>query len=160
MDWKTLYLTANGRLGQRDFWIAWAIVFAASLVASVIPLIGPLVALALVVPNVCITSKRLHDFGRTGWLAAVPYAAGAVVGAVGAVTGGAAMMAGGLGGRGLGAAAMMGSMGLMAFLGLAVFVIAVGFLLWVGLTRGDAQPNAYGPQPAPVFGAGTTATPV
>ena len=160
MDWKALYLTANGRLGQRDFWIAWLILFVATLVASMIPLLGQLIALALIFPNVCITSKRLHDFGRSGWLAAIPYVAGAVVGVVGMVTGGAAMMAGGLGGRGAGAVAAMGGMGIMMLLAMLMFVVALGFLLWVGLSRGDSQTNAYGPPPSPVFGAGTTPTPV
>ena len=158
MDWKALYLTAEGRLGQRDFWIAWLILFVAGVVSRLIPLLGVVIALALIYPYVCITAKRLHDFGRSGWLAAAPLVAGLALGIVAMLLGGAAMMAG-IFGRGAAGLAMMGGMGLMVMLWSVAGLAGIVFLLWVGLTRGDGQPNAYGPPPAPVFGAGTTPTP-
>jgi uncharacterized membrane protein YhaH (DUF805 family) len=159
MDWKGLFLTSSGRLGQRDFWLAWLMLFAANLVCRIVPFLGGLVALALVFPNVCVTSKRLHDFGRSGWLILIPFAAGLVAAVLGALTRGATMLAG-LAGHAVGSLAMVGGMGLMALLGLALLVVALGFLLWVGLSRGDPEPNAYGPPPPPAFGRGATPTAV
>src|SRR5438270_11369721 len=100
MDWKGLFLTSHGRLGQRDFWIAWLILFVASLVLSMVPLLGQLAVLALIYPTVCITAKRLHDFGKSGWLAAVPYAIAAVGMLIGGLMGGMTMMLGGMAGHG------------------------------------------------------------
>ncbi len=159
MDWKALYLSAEGRLGQRDIWIAWLILFVAGVVAHLIPLLGGLVGLALIYPYVSITAKRLHDFGRSGWLAAAPLVAALALAIVAMLVGGAAMLAR-IFGRGAAGLAMMGGMGLIFMLWAVVGLAGVAFLLWVGLTRGDAEPNAYGPPPAPVFGSSVTPTPV
>lgn len=156
MDWKTIYLTSNGRMGQRDFWIAWAILFVAALVASMVPVIGHLITLVLIYPFVCIAAKRLHDFGRSGWLAAVPYVVAFAAAVVGGVMGGMAMMLGALGGRGAAGAAAVGGFGLMVLLMSLAALAGLAFLLWVGLTRGDPQPNAYGPPPEPLFGGAPT----
>lgn len=152
MDWKSLFLTSTGRLGQKDFWIAFLILFVAGFVGGMIPILNLIIGLALIFPGVCIMAKRLHDFGKTGWLAAVPYGIGAVAMVVGIVVGGMAMMMGGLGGDGAAAAAAMGGMGLMSMVMFLAVVANLAFLLWIGLSKGDPQPNAYGPPPASVFG--------
>ncbi len=151
MDWKNLFLTADGRIGKKDFWIAWLILFAAGFVAGLIPVIGGFIGLALIYPNVCIFSKRLHDFDKTGWLAALPYVVSIVCVVLIFVTGGGAMltaaMAGNQGSDAAAAAAAMGGVG-MAMLWVAVmFLFGIGFLLWVGLTNGTPGPNKYGPPP-------------
>lgn len=152
MDWKALFLTSNGRLGQKDFWIAFLILFVVAFVGGMIPLLNLLIGLALIFPGVCILAKRLHDFGKTGWLAAAPYAVSVAAMLLAAVMGGMAMMAGGLGGDGAAAMAAAGGMGMMALVMFVAFAANLGFLLWVGLSRGDPQPNAYGPPPATLFG--------
>ena len=152
MDWKALFLTSSGRLGQKDFWIAFLILVVANIVAGLIPLLGQLVALALIFPMVCITAKRLHDFGKSGWLAAVPYVIGAVILVVGGVLGGMGLMLGGLFGDGAGAAAALGGLGVIALMSFLAFAASLAFLLWVGLSRSDPEPNAYGPPPAAMFG--------
>src|SRR5690242_19896978 len=78
MDWKTLYFDANGRIGQRDFWLGYLILIGVSVIVGFIPVIGQIAQLVLTWAGVCLMSKRLHDFGKTGWLAAVPYAIGIV----------------------------------------------------------------------------------
>ena len=159
MDWKALFLTSNGRLGQKDFWIAFLILFAVAFVGGMIPLLNVVISLALIFPGVCIMAKRLHAFGKTGWLAAAPYGVALAAMVVGGVMGGMAMMAGGLAGEGAGAMAVAGGMGMMAIVMLLAAAANLAFLLWVGLSRGDAGENAYGPPPAPMFG-GASPTPV
>jgi uncharacterized membrane protein YhaH (DUF805 family) len=124
-----------------------------------IPLLGQLVILALIYPTVCVTAKRLHDFGRSGWLAAVPYVIAAAAMLIGAVTGGMTMMLGGLAGHGVAAAAAVGGMGIMAGVMGLTLLAELAFLLWVGLSKGDPQPNAYG-APAPSVFGGAAPTPV
>ena len=158
MDWKTLFLSANGRIGRQSFWIGVAILFVAGLLLNFIPIIGQLAALALTYCWVCVYSKRLHDFGKTGWLAAVPFALMIVfmilgmmsmggMAAVGAFSGSEKAMAG----------AAMGGMGVMAMLGMLFALLSLAFLLWVGLTPGDPGSNTYGEPPAPTPLAGPRA---
>ena len=144
MDWKTLFLTANGRIGQKDFWIGWVILFAAGFILGMIPFLGMIIGIALIYPNVCVFSKRLHDFGKSGWLAAVPYAIACVGLILMMVVGGAGMMA---------------SLGGAMLILLLMFVAGVAFLLWVGLTKGDPGENQYGPPPRSLIGDDAT-TPV
>jgi len=161
MDWKTLFLTADGRIGQKDFWIGFLILFVAGLVLGMIPLLGMIIGLALIYPNVCLYSKRLHDAGRSGWLAAVPYAIGCVgfllmmmmggMGAMGAMMGG--------GNDAMASAGMMAGLGAMGLIGLLMFAALIGFLLWVGLAKGDPGDNRYGPPPRSLISS-TTPTPV
>ena len=159
MNWQNLFLSANGRIGQKDFWIGFLILFVAGIVLGMIPLLGMIIGLALIYPNVCVFSKRLHDFGKTGWLAAVPYAMFAVIMVVAMIAGGAAMF-GAASGSAAGAGGAMAAMGTMGILFLLGFVAYVGFVLWVGLTKGDPGTNQYGAPAASGFDSNTTATPV
>ena len=159
MNWQSLFLSANGRIGQKDFWIAWLILFVAGIVLGMIPFLGFIISLALIYPNVCIFSKRLHDFGKTGWLAAVPYGILLVAGVIAGVTGGAAMF-GAMSGNAAGASAAMAGLGMSMLVFVLAGLACIGFLLWVGLTKGDPAPNQYGaPQPS-MFGGATTPTTV
>lgn len=145
-DWRTLFLQANGRIGQKDYWIGVAILFAAGLVLGWIPLIGTLISLASVYFGVCVSSKRLHDMGKSGWLAAIPYGVTAL-----ALVLSAATVIGGIASAGYGNdfGAMAGMGGAMGVWGLAVLV-NLGFLIWLGVTAGQAGDNAYGPPPQPL----------
>ena len=145
MDWQKLFLSAQGRIGQKDFWIGFAILFVANLVLGMIPILGMLISLALIYPNVCVYAKRLHDFGKTGWLILAPIGITFLLGIIAGVVGGGAMMAAASsGGDSAGMAAMFGSMGIFL---LIIFIVNIAFLLWVGLTKGDPATNQYGPPP-------------
>lgn len=158
MDWKTLFLTADGRIGKRDFWIGFAILFVANLVLGMIPVLGALISLALIYPMVCLYSKRLHDFGKTGWLTAIPFVVMALALVVGLITGGMAVIGMGAAGSDQAAAgAAMAGLGMFGGLMALAGLIALGFLLWVGLTNGDPSDNRYGPPPVSLTGG--TATP-
>lgn len=154
MDWKKLFLSADGRSAQTEFWIGFAILFVAGLILGMVPLIGQVITLLLIYPTVCVFSKRLHDFGKTGWLAALPYAAGVVFAIIAFMVGGAAMLTGLAGGGDEAAAAgALAGAGTIVLLALAMFVFYVGFVLWVGLSKGDPAPNKYGPPPSETVAA-------
>ena len=153
MDWKTLFLTPEGRIGRRDFWIGFVIILVASVVLGVIPVLGQLIGIALLWPQICIHAKRLHDMGKTAWLMVVPFAVSfiAVGGAV--IVGGAGVIsAGAMGDNPAAVGAALAGMGAaMGFLGIALLV-GLAFLLWVGLSRGEVGPNRFGPPPVSLTG--------
>ncbi|HEX2561087.1 DUF805 domain-containing protein, partial [Phenylobacterium sp.] len=156
---KTLFLTADGRIGKRDFWIGFAILFGIGFVAGMIPVLGQIISLVLIYPTVCVFSKRLHDFGKTGWLYLAPVGITVVLMIVMGVTGGMAFMGAGFAGNEAAAAgSAMAGMGLIFALALLGFAVWVGFLLWVGLTNGDQADNRYGPPPVSLTG-GTASPP-
>ena len=151
MNWKSLFLSADGRIGQKDFWIGYLILLVAGFVLGMIPVLGMLVGLALIYPSVCIFTKRLHDFGKTGWLQLAPIAIFVVLGVIAAVVGGGAAALTGAGDEGL--MAVMATMGLFL---LVMAAVALGFLLWVGLSKGDLATNQYGPPPVALTGTAAT----
>jgi uncharacterized membrane protein YhaH (DUF805 family) len=143
---STLLLSPNGRIGRRDFWIGFAFVMVGSLLAGALPVIGPILGLVLLWPQIVIHVKRLHDFGWSGWLLLLPFAV--------SVTCTVLMVMGG--GEALASATpnelvkLMGAPEMrkpMLYLEIA-FAVEVAFLGWVGFTKGDAEANKFGPAPA------------
>jgi uncharacterized membrane protein YhaH (DUF805 family) len=67
------YVVFSGRARRSEFW--WYALFAAIvyIVAAIIdaaigsPVVGYIVALALLLPSLAVTVRRLHDTGRSGW---------------------------------------------------------------------------------------------
>ncbi|HUV99163.1 MAG TPA: DUF805 domain-containing protein [Gallionella sp.] len=62
------YAEFNGRASRSEFW--WWILFIAliSFAAHLIgQTVGALAALATLLPNLAVTSRRLHDINRSGW---------------------------------------------------------------------------------------------
>lgn len=146
LDWKTLFLDANGRIGQKDYWIGILILFAAGLVLGWLPLVGTLISIATIYFGVCVSSKRLHDMGRSGWLAAIPYGVTALAVVLSAMTFVGGIMSSGYG-NDYGALAGMGAAA--SVWGLAI-LINLGFLIWLGITAGQPGDNVYGPPPRPL----------
>ena len=77
LDWVELFFSSAGRLARGPFLIAAAVLIAvASLYESLMGptlhwLTGCLVYPLLIFCAACILSKRLHDRGRSGWIAAI-----------------------------------------------------------------------------------------
>ena len=155
MDWKKLYLEANGRIGQKDFWIGWLILFVVGIVLGMVlagmPQISGIVGLLLIYPGVCLFSKRLHDFGKSGWLAAIPYGISGIVQVLGLLAAFGIATGMGSGNAAMTGGAMAGLAGLGLFF-LCAFIVLIAFLLWVGLSKGDPGENQYGPPPTPLIG--------
>ena len=62
------YANFNGRATRSEFWW-WALfVFLVSLVSGTIsPMLSSLLSLALFLPSIAVTARRLHDINRSGW---------------------------------------------------------------------------------------------
>lgn len=77
LDWMELFFSSAGRIARGPFLIAMAVLFVILAVYEAVTgptlrlLTGWLVYSALVFSAACVLSKRLHDRGRTGWLAAI-----------------------------------------------------------------------------------------
>ena len=146
-DWKHLFLSFEGRTRRSHFWIAWLVCLGLGVVCGWIPLLGLVLSIALIWPNVAITVKRLHDMGHTGWLAVIPYAVG-IVGTFVAIS-----MIGATAFMNMAAldnedpAAFLAVIGpAMAMFGV-MFLVGLGFLLWIGLTDSQPGDNRFGPNP-------------
>lgn len=108
----------RGRMGRTAYWIFIALIFAFSVLVSTVTDKG---ANGLVVALIIVLIPRLHDFGRTGWwVLAVMFGPLAVMLL--------AMLA-----LPIDTAALIG-----------VLAEVVG-LIWVGVIRGDAGDNRFGP---------------
>ena len=146
-DFKTALLSFEGRLRRSHFWIGFLILFGANVVLGWIPLIGLIVWLASIWGHVAISVKRLHDMGKTGWFAVVPYVATAIgfIMIIGAV--GTAIFTNPQAFENedpSAALAMFGSMmGGFAVMGL----VGIAFLLWIGITDSQRGDNRFGPNP-------------
>jgi len=156
MNWQALFLSANGRIGQKDFWIGFAILFVAGIVLNFIPVIGQIAGILLIYPWVCVYSKRLHDMGKTGWLAAVPFGVFFVAMVLAVIAGGAAMF-GAASGSAVGAGSAVAALGMIGLITMLAFLVWIAFTLWLGLSKGDPATNQYGPPPVSPTGS-TTAT--
>lgn len=155
MDWKTLFFSPEGRIGRSAFWIGWLVLVGANVVLGWIPLVGWALSLATIYCSVCVFSKRLHDMGRSGFLQVWPMVVCMVLvlGAAGMAAGPAIMAGISNADEAAVAAALMAGLGGMLLALLAVLVVSVGFLLWVGVSNGDPGENRYGPAPLPPVAA-------
>ncbi|WP_312065673.1 DUF805 domain-containing protein [Brevundimonas sp.] len=146
-DFASAMFSFNGRLRRQHFWISWLILLGVSIVTGWLPIIGGLIGLVLIWPNLAISVKRLHDMGKSGWFVVIPYVAMIIgfimiISAVGMAIftnpqafenedpAAALSMVG----------SMMGGFAVMGLVGLA-------FLLWIGITDSQRGDNKFGPNP-------------
>lgn len=68
---KTKYFCFEGRADRAEFWQYVLVNFIAGAVFGMIPKIGPILSavwtLALLLPSLGVTARRLHDTGKSGW---------------------------------------------------------------------------------------------
>ena len=57
------YLNFSGRSSRAEYW--WWMLFYSLI--FIIPVIGQLINIVLIIPSISLTSRRLHDIGKTGW---------------------------------------------------------------------------------------------
>uniref|UniRef100_B0SVY6 DUF805 domain-containing protein n=1 Tax=Caulobacter sp. (strain K31) TaxID=366602 RepID=B0SVY6_CAUSK len=146
MDWKSLFFSAEGRIGRQAFWIGWLMLLGAHVVAGWIPLIGQLIGLVAVFAWVCLCSKRLHDMGRSGWWQALPIVLGPVLIIGSALSIGFSAILGEITNTDTDWAALAGVGGLLVSVAIA-FVAVAAFTLWVGIAEGQPSDNRYGEPP-------------
>ena len=147
IDWATRplkkYADFSGRAPRAEFWWFYLLMIVAYFVAMIvdslvgIELMGPyglltcLIALALIVPSLAATVRRLHDTNRSGWwilIAVVPYFIMGVMMGMAAASGNMAGMA---------SAGIVGLVALAGGIAMLVFMVLPG-------TKGD---NRFGPDP-------------
>jgi uncharacterized membrane protein YhaH (DUF805 family) len=62
------YVEFSGRAGRPEFWWFFLFQFLAMMVATVFGEVAYwLVAIALLLPNIGVAVRRLHDIGKSGW---------------------------------------------------------------------------------------------
>lgn len=152
MDWKSLFFSAEGRIGRQSFWIGWLVLLGVNVVLGWIPFIGQLLSLVTIYCFVCIYSKRLHDMGKSGWLQAIPLVICFVLPIIGMFAFGGAALVAGLSGASEAAAttAVLGSLGGFFVLLFIAMIVGIGFLLWVGISDGETGDNRFGPPPSAI----------
>lgn len=149
-EWKSALLYFNGRLRRQHFWISFLILLGAGVVTSWIPVLGLFIGLVLIWPNVAVQVKRLHDMGKSGWFAIIPWIATAI---------GFAMMVSAIGFAAFTnpeyfeslenedpsiVLSMIGGM----FGGFAIMALVnLAFLLWIGISDSQRGDNRFGPNP-------------
>jgi len=146
MDWKSLFFTAEGRIGRPTFWIGWLMLLGVHVVAGWIPLIGWALGLAALYASVCLYAKRLHDMGRSGWWQLLPILLGPVLVIGSAMSIGFGALFAELTHGDAEWAALAGLGGLFVSLAVA-FVVMIGFTLWVGISDSQPGDNRYGEPP-------------
>ena len=63
------YATFSGRASRSEFW--WFVLFQLLVTAGgqlISQVLGGLLSLALLLPILAVTARRLHDIGKSGWL--------------------------------------------------------------------------------------------
>ena len=149
------YMDFDGRVGRAQFWYYIAVYFVVGIGVSIIGGIAgssgglrALYGLALLLPTLGITARRLHDTGRTAsWvlLLAIPWALAILLGLVG-----------------LFSFLTFGLLGIlfvfMPIIGL-ISLAAVVLLIYFCAQPGTAGPNEFGPVPALWSPSGPPATP-
>lgn len=69
MDWKSLFLSFDGRINRQPFWIGVAVIVGLNIVASGIVggIVSFIIAVALIYVWLAVGIKRCHDRGKVGW---------------------------------------------------------------------------------------------
>ncbi|NMD89243.1 DUF805 domain-containing protein [Victivallis vadensis] len=66
------YFCFNGRAGRAEFWLWILVMFLVSAVLGFIPKIGAILGLiwtlAMLLPSLGVTARRLHDRNKSGWM--------------------------------------------------------------------------------------------
>ena len=63
------YATFSGRASRSEFW--WFVLFQLLVTAGgqiISQVLGGLLSLALLLPILAVTARRLHDIGKSGWM--------------------------------------------------------------------------------------------
>lgn len=85
MDWRYLFLSIEGRISRKPFWLGIVVMIVISVVASVLDLIlgmprigtsamsagtgliSAVVSLIMIYPSIALSAKRWHDRGKSAW---------------------------------------------------------------------------------------------
>ena len=136
MDWKFIFLSFQGRLNRKPYWLGTIALLSLVIIGvfGVMFLTGGggvaaigVIYLLLLWPTLAIGVKRLHDRNRSAWWLVVFYVVPTLLNVLGA------------GGDGDGVGATI--------FGLASLAISIWALVELGFLRGTVGANRYGPDP-------------
>ena len=130
------YFDFSGRSTRAELW--WWSLF--TNLVQLIPLIGGVIALAALIPSIAVTSRRLHDIGKTGWWQLLFWIASII-----AWSASISFLF-----LGLYASEEGDSSGFLFLLSGVALVVAIAVIAiaikWF-VRKGDEGPNKYGPDP-------------
>lgn len=143
MDWKFIFLSFQGRLNRKPYWLGTIALLSLVIIGvfGVMFLAGGgggvaaigVIYLLLLWPTLAIGVKRLHDRDKSAWWLVVFYVVPTVLNVLGET------------GDGDGVGAII--------FGLASLGISIWALVELGFLRGTAGANRYGPDPLAAPGA-------
>ena len=148
MEWGRLFFSPEGRVGQKEFWIGFLILFVGGWLIHIIPLAGTAIWLLSHWCWFCLYGKRLHDTGRSALWQILPFVLGhglILLGLMTGVIGGIVALFSNNEHYDLGM--LFGSLGASFGMILTGMMTHLIFLLWVGLSPGTPGENRYGPTP-------------
>ena len=81
------YFCFEGRAGRKEFWMWVLAVFIVNFILGLIPgkvgmILSAVFSLAILLPSLGVTARRLHDLGKSGWmqlLCLIPIVGGLIV---------------------------------------------------------------------------------
>lgn len=113
---------------------------------GVVGIVQVLISLALIIPGLAVSVRRLHDIDRTGWWLAAPIALYAVI--IGAVVYGIGSMLGASANLDptSGAGPHVAALAIAGIAGIALLVLGITLFVFACLA-GTRGPNRYGPDP-------------
>ena len=129
----TKFSTLRGRACRSEYWWWMLFYMLATGVLSAIDeaagsavwsIISTAIMLVLMVPHICVNTRRLHDIGKCGWWQLLPL--GGVIAAI------------------ILAIALSSWPGMALVIGFIVTLAPVAWYYWWMCRRGDAEANAYG----------------
>lgn len=149
MSFIDVLFKPTGRIQARQFWAGWGVLVAANIIANFMSFLGIILYFGLIYVGICVYGKRLHDMGRSAWLVAIPWGIGMVLGFIGIFMSAPAILEA----TQYDAAALEDPETALTVMGPFFSFIAIGFIVWAGLTlwvglgKTDPSDNKYGPGP-------------
>ena len=61
------FVNFNGRARRSEFWWFALFAFLSQIILNFVPILGSIYSLALLLPSLAVTARRLHDTNRTAW---------------------------------------------------------------------------------------------
>lgn len=146
MKISDVLFSPHGRIGQQNFWIGVLIILGANILLTWIPLLGWLIWLGLFYVGFCVYGKRLHDIGKSMWIHAIFLVVSLLVAMIAMTMAGGSIIALAMNSSSEpDVAAIMSLIGSMFSAFAIPMVIAIIYTIWLGVAKGDAGDNRFGP---------------
>ena len=139
----TKYADFKGRAPRAEYWWWVLFTFIASMATNWIPFMGNIVALALLIPGLAVSWRRLHDIGKSGAWYFLPVVPALLLAGIGGFIFADALISNHstfFSGIGVTSWILLGAFGLLT---LACEIV---YLVWMA-SDGEPRPNRFGPNP-------------